>query len=233
MATLIVSLACAGGLSSASAAAAETGCANADALPSVVDTATLSTATLCLLNEQRATAGLPPLTANHKLEVAANGYSNAMVRDGFFAHVSPSGQTLEDRLGAVSYTGRGRGWFIGENIGWATGQNSTPRGMVNAWMNSEGHRHNIMDGGFKEIGVGIVTGTPVGAAAVSKATYTTEFGTRSGETAFAARSKELAAEKVKREAKKAKRAAEKAKREAKRAKREAKTAKREARKSTH
>lgn len=207
MATLIVSLACAGGLSTAGTAMAGPGCANADALPSVVGTDTLADATLCLLNEQRAAAGVAPLVTNRKLAVAAVGYSNAMVQEGFFSHVSPGGQTLEQRLTAVDYVGRGRSWFVGENIGWATGKPSTPRGMVDAWMRSEGHRRNILDAGFKEIGVGIVTGTPTGATAVSKATYTTEFGTRK-RTASAARKQSAA--KARRAAKKARAARERA-----------------------
>ena len=63
--------------------------------------------------------------------------------------------------------------ILGENIGWGSGSLATPRSMVNAWMHSAPHRHNILDGRYRSVGVGVAFGAPVGG---SGASYTTDFG---------------------------------------------------------
>src|SRR5919107_1385530 len=63
---------------------------------------------------------------------------------------------------------------VGENLAWGQGNLATPRAIAVAWMNSPGHRHNILQPEFTEIGVGIVPGTP--GDATWGATYTTDFG---------------------------------------------------------
>ena len=68
--------------------------------------------------------------------------------------------------------------MIGENLAWGSGERSTPRSIVRAWMNSAGHRHNILNGRFREIGIGVVDSSPV-STANRGATYTTTFGSRS------------------------------------------------------
>jgi len=134
--------------------------------------------TLCLLNEQRAAAGLAPLASEPLLTSVATQYSQSMVDGRFFSHVSPSGVDLQQRLAA--YVGTAGGWLIGENIAWGEGSSSTPAFIVDAWMHSAGHRANILSAGFREIGIGIVTGTPRGSAPQTSATYTTDFGARAG-----------------------------------------------------
>ncbi len=99
------------------------------------------------------------------------------MREQFFAHVSPGGSVLTDRLKA--YTG----WrLIGENLAWGEGSRGTPRAIVAAWMASPGHRKNILNGRFTETGVGVVSGTPLGSRQAS-ATYTAEYGTRASDAA--------------------------------------------------
>jgi uncharacterized protein YkwD len=177
--TLFIATALAAGLSSASPAAAATSCANADAAPGTVSAAALSSATLCLLNEQRADYDLKPLKAQKKLAKAATKFSKTMVEERFFDHVSPSGSTLTSRIKKVKYTKGARSWSIGENIAWGTGAKATPASIVDAWMHSPGHKANILDGTFKEIGIGIASGAPVATASSVGATYTTDFGFRS------------------------------------------------------
>ncbi|MFT4035044.1 MAG: CAP domain-containing protein [Patulibacter sp.] len=174
-------MALAAGLITASPAAAATACSGADALPGSISGEVLEQATLCLLNEQRSNAGLKPLKPHAKLDLAAVRFSQAMVQQQFFNHVSPQGSTLGSRIKQVSYTKGAKRWFLGENIGWGTGSRSTPAKMVDAWMNSAGHKRNILDPAFKEIGIGVVLGAPVATAASAStgATYTTDFGARS------------------------------------------------------
>lgn len=175
--SLIIATALAAGLSTTSSAAAA-GCENADAAPGTVSAQALSGATLCLLNEERADAGLRPLKEHRKLEKAATGFSKEMVNKRFFDHVSPSGSTLSSRLKKVRYTKGARAWSLGENIAWGTGAKATPASIVQAWMESPGHKRNILDGKFTEIGIGIVSGAPVATASSVGATYTTDFGYR-------------------------------------------------------
>jgi hypothetical protein len=101
-----------------------------------------------------------------------------MVAQQFFDHVSPDGATLLDRLTAVGYLGSSVDtWAAGENIAWGTGDLSTPRSIVQAWMNSPPHRENILDRTFRDIGLGVAVGVPQQGAG-DGATYTTDFGVR-------------------------------------------------------
>lgn len=149
-------------------------CIGADLQPSSATMSVVSSATLCLLNNERTTRGLAPLSSQPLLAGVATAYSQSMVVDRFFAHVSPAGQLLSQRL--TGYVAGAQDWAIGENLAWGEGQKATPAQTVDAWMNSEGHRANILSGEFREIGIGIVNGTPIGSPLATSATYTTEFG---------------------------------------------------------
>jgi uncharacterized protein YkwD len=134
-------------------------------------------ATLCLLNRQRAGHGLRSLRSRGSLRSAATSYSWQMVRENFFDHVSPDGRTLTDRVKATRYLrGQWPRFSLAENIGYGDGPLGTPRSIVAAWMRSAGHRANILDGRYRDIGLGIVPGMP-GRNGVG-ATYTTDFGFR-------------------------------------------------------
>jgi uncharacterized protein YkwD len=97
----------------------------------------------------------------------------------FFAHDTPAGSSVADRVQRAGY-GRASGrWSIGENIGWGAGRMASPRAIVSAWMESPPHRANILSGRFREIGVGVALGAPVRlGAAAGGAIYTTDFGRR-------------------------------------------------------
>ncbi len=176
----IAGLLCAGALAlPAAAAAAPSSCANSDVTPSPSSMPVVRTAILCLLNVERANHGLVALHANPSLAHAATNYSQAMVREGFFDHVSPGGSTLVSRIKGTTYLHNTRAWALGENIGWGSGRLSTPEEIVSSWMHSSGHRANILNGSYRDIGIGSALGAPVkvsGAAAA--ATYTTDFGKR-------------------------------------------------------
>jgi uncharacterized protein YkwD len=129
-----------------------------------------SEAVRCLLNEQRAQAHLAPLASHRRLARAARRFSQAMVRQRFFDHVSPQGSTMRQRVHAAGYSER----KIGETIAWGAGALATPAAIVQGWMNSPPHRAIIMDGRFREVGLGIAAGSPAGDGDAT--TVTADFG---------------------------------------------------------
>ena len=134
---------------------------------------------LCLHNRERARHGLPQLRENPQLRRAAERHTDNMVSERFFDHTSPSGSTMVDRIRRTGYTKRARSWALGENIAWGSGSLATAAQIHRSWMHSPGHRANILQRSFREIGIGIETGLPVRlSAAQSGATYTTDFGFR-------------------------------------------------------
>jgi len=135
-------------------------------------------ATLCLVNRERRARGLGGLTRSKALEEASRQYARTMVRQRFFAHVSPGGGTLNQRVRQQSsYLDRARRYFVGENLAWGAGSRATPRQTVAAWMGSPGHRANILNPRFRHLGVGLSTGAPRQTSSRA-ATYVTYFGQR-------------------------------------------------------
>ncbi|WP_335981601.1 CAP domain-containing protein [Streptomyces sp. CA2R106] len=106
---------------------------------------------LTLVNAQRATAGCQPLTASSALDTLAQDFSDDMAARGFFDHTDPDGNDPWDRAKKLGITDLG-----GENI--AMGQ-ADAQAVMTAWMNSPGHRANILDCDYKTLGVGIHFGT--------------------------------------------------------------------------
>ena len=104
-----------------------------------------------LCNEQRAAAGLAPLTEDGTLDSCAAIRAGEII--SVFDHTRPDGSSCFTVLDNVSWS------MCGENI--AAGQ-TTPEQVVNDWMNSEGHRANIMNPSYKKIGVGYTTGGSYG-----------------------------------------------------------------------
>jgi uncharacterized protein YkwD len=151
-------------------------CANVDLAPAADTLDEIREAVLCLHNRDRAARGLPALKENPKLRQAAVGHSDDMVQRRYFAHDTPSGVGMVDRIKSAGYLRPGRAWSVGENIAWGTGNLATAAQIHKAWMNSAGHRANILRRGFREIGIGIVLGNPSASASDEGATYTADFG---------------------------------------------------------
>lgn len=104
-----------------------------------------------LTNQERAKHGLKPLVANWELSRVAR-YKSVDMRDrNYFSHTSPTYGSPFDMMRSFGISYRS----AGENI--AAGQR-TPQEVVNAWMNSEGHRKNILSSGYTQIGVGYAKG---------------------------------------------------------------------------
>ncbi|RCG19886.1 CAP domain-containing protein [Streptomyces diacarni] len=101
---------------------------------------------LTLVNQERAKAGCRPVKADGDLAALAGGYSADMARRGFFSHTSPDGKSPWDRAEAAGVTDLG-----GENI--ARGQ-ANARSVMDSWMNSPGHRANILNCDYRTLGVG-------------------------------------------------------------------------------
>jgi uncharacterized protein YkwD len=160
------------------AAAGTAPCANATAMPGQASEAVLSKATVCLLNRERTSRRMRGLRVNRRLSRAALAHTRDMVEKRYFEHVSKSGADVVDRLLSTGYLGRVRSWLVGENLAWGTHSLSTPRQTVTSWMNSPGHRANILKRRFREIGIGIVFHAPARTSDRVAATYTTTFGYR-------------------------------------------------------
>ncbi|WP_455755117.1 CAP domain-containing protein [Streptomyces olivaceoviridis] len=107
---------------------------------------------VALVNKERAAAGCGPVAEDPRLDKAAQGHSDDMAARGFFDHTDPDGDGPGERITAAGY----RWSTYGENI--AKGQ-QTPQAVMDSWMNSPGHRANILNCAFKDIGVGVHDGS--------------------------------------------------------------------------
>ena len=135
----------------------------------------LEAATVCLLNGERADHGLPPLTVEARLSRAAARHAADMVARSYFAHEGADGSDIKERIQATGYLPSDQRWVIGENLAWGTGALATPEAIVNAWMNSAGHRANVLHAEYREIGFGIALGNPKADNGFG-ATYANAFG---------------------------------------------------------
>ena len=106
---------------------------------------------LAQVNAQRRKAGAPALKMDRDLQQAAQGHAQDMLARGYFAHKSPSGTSVRERSREAGYQWR----TIGENI--AEGQTSVDE-VVTTWMGSPGHRQNILNPNFRDLGIGLVLG---------------------------------------------------------------------------
>lgn len=140
--------------------------------PAVASIARANSATICLINQVRRQHHVSPLRKSGRLSKAARRHSRSMVAHRFFEH--------GDYLGRIRQTGYFNGahsWTAAENIAWGSGRYATPMSIFKLWMNSAGHRANILNPRLREIGIGIHRGAPQ-AGAGAAATYTTDFGAK-------------------------------------------------------
>ncbi len=93
----------------------------------------------------------PPITWNDQLEDAAHGHALVMSERNYFSHTSKNGRSMSDRVIEAGYNFKGyKSFTVGENI--AQGQMSIAE-VMNGWLHSEGHCHNLMNPAFKEVGI--------------------------------------------------------------------------------
>ncbi|MEA2418294.1 MAG: hypothetical protein QOE60_500 [Thermoleophilaceae bacterium] len=168
----------AGALTAAPAAFAEQACPAANATPASASKREILRATLCTLNRERSHYGLRRLTLNKKLSRAARRHARDMAERNYFSHDTLGGGTFVDRIRHEGYLKDARSWVVGENLGWGSHAYSRPGVIMRMWMNSPGHRANILNASFKEIGIGLAYDAPVVHGGKPACTYATEFGAR-------------------------------------------------------
>jgi uncharacterized protein YkwD len=112
---------------------------------------TLESAVLSLTNAERAKVGCQPLRSNSPLTKAARRHSQFMADTGRHGHDGIGDGSMQSRIDAVGYRWRG----IGENIAWGY---RTAAAVMDGWMHSSGHRANILNCAYRDIGIGVDTG---------------------------------------------------------------------------
>jgi uncharacterized protein YkwD len=107
------------------------------------------------MNQVRAQHGLPAFRSSSALRAAAEFHSRTMAARGFFAHESADGSAFWKRVERY-YPSRGfRYWSVGENLAYGS-PNISAEGTVRAWMDSPGHRANLLSGAWQEVGLAAV-----------------------------------------------------------------------------
>lgn len=123
-------------------------------------------------NRARANKGLKKLCVHPALQKAAEAHSQDMIDKDYFSHDSKDGSTFDQRIKREGYNYR----TVGENIAYGSGSLGTPDKIFNGWMKSSGHKTNILNKNFREIGLGAVTGNFKGTADTTM--WTADFGAR-------------------------------------------------------
>lgn len=111
------------------------------------DASTEEQQAVTLLNQDRAANGLPALKVNSKLTALAESYAQDMINRNFFSHYNPEGQSPFDRMSkaGIGYS------YAGENLAI----NTSVTAAETAFMNSSGHRANILNSNYTEVGIGV------------------------------------------------------------------------------
>jgi uncharacterized protein YkwD len=133
--------------------------------------------TLVLHNETRADHGLEPLCINPVLTRAARSHSREMVEKDYFSHYSDDGEGVGARLRRFGYD-----WSVcGENLAGGYSDPGEPDSVFELWTKSTHHRANILDGRFRQVGVGTYTGIYKGIEEYTM--YAVDFGSQTPENA--------------------------------------------------
>lgn len=128
---------------------------------------------LDLHNKTRADRGLRKLCVHPALQKAARAHSVDMINRDYFSHnTKGSGKTFATRIKEAGYRYR----TAGENIAGGSGSLGSPDSIFKAWMKSSGHRANILNGKFREIGIGAAAGNYKGTNGYTM--WTADFGAR-------------------------------------------------------
>ncbi len=115
-------------------------------------TAQMETQVRQRINEIRQKQGLSQLQHNEKLAQVARNYSQQMAEKNFFSHTSPDGSTMVQRVksaGIIFYL------MLGENLFTSTNVPQPVPSAVQGWMDSPGHRENILRAEYRETGIGV------------------------------------------------------------------------------
>ncbi|MFF7178540.1 CAP domain-containing protein [Streptomyces sp. NPDC008121] len=132
----------------ATTAPASTAPASARVVPGSGKAAPYIDRVISLVNAERDRAGCGPLRHDRRLRSAAQAHADDMSARNYYGHENPEGRNAGDRITAAGYS-----WSVwAENIHRGP---KTPAAAMREWMRSDGHRHNILNCAFKDIGIGL------------------------------------------------------------------------------
>jgi uncharacterized protein YkwD len=155
-------------------------CNDGGVMPDDTNIAQLNAAILCLVNAERADNHVgTQLNESSQLDQAATGMCQRMVTEHFFSHDTPDGKTVVDRVEPTGYIPNSGDWVVGENLAWGSGALSTPQAIVNGWMNSPGHRANILAPDYTDIGLAACLGSPLTTTS-GGTVYVNDLGAKTG-----------------------------------------------------
>jgi uncharacterized protein YkwD len=130
--------------------------------------------TLDLHNKTRKENGLKELCVDPTLTRVAREHSKDMIKKGYFGHTSADGKSSAKRLKDSGYN-----WSAtAENIAWGSGSYSNPKSRFKAWMESKGHKVNILNGKYEEVGIGATSGELLKKSGQEETVYTVDFGSK-------------------------------------------------------
>jgi uncharacterized protein YkwD len=176
LATLLLATASVADIGVTSAKAAE--CKWANRGPRQVSASHARHAVVCQINKKRRKHGLNGVNTKYALRKAGKRHSRYMQRRNCFAHQCPGEKDLVSRIHATSYLPCSCTWRVGETLAWGRRGQGTPRAIVKSWMHSPAHRHVLLDRKLRNVGIGLVWGSPSNRGARA-ATYTADFGYKS------------------------------------------------------
>jgi uncharacterized protein YkwD len=139
----------------------------------------LESGVLIDINAFRSAHGLARLRLNTQLTAAARAHSFQMAQDGYFAHESGNGSPFWKRVQSFYAASPWRFWSVGENLLWSS-PSIDPNGALKLWLASPGHRKNLMNPRWREIGVSAVhaAAAPGMYKGMDVTIVTTDFGVR-------------------------------------------------------
>jgi uncharacterized protein YkwD len=127
------------------------------------------------INKVRTSHGLRPIAISTRLHVAARRHSHDMLGRGYFAHTSPTGSTLTQRVMGSGFVTYGQ-WWAGETLAWGSGSFGNPATVIQAWLKSPEHRAIMLSSRYHLVGIGRAYGTFLGYAGAS--VWTVDWGHR-------------------------------------------------------
>jgi uncharacterized protein YkwD len=176
----------------AAAPASASACPHGDDVATALSPTDRRAALLCVIVAERGARGLPAVHESAQLTLGAQRHADDMVARAFFAHVTPGGTTLVQRVRATGYISNRRTWALGEAIAWGQDPLDTATQLVSAWLNSPPHRAILLDRRFRDVGIGVTPGLTDGSGGAG-ATAVLDFGLRGSSTLPAWRSRSATA----------------------------------------
>ena len=149
------------------------GCPHAGETPQPGGAAGARAAVLCLVNGERRRHGLAALVEDPSLRAAAESHSSDMALRNYFEHDTPEGVKPWMRITGAGY----QALLVGENLAWGEDAKSAPAAVMRLWMTSDGHRANVLEPRYTQIGIGLAFESPEPRPSDLPAViYTTTFG---------------------------------------------------------